>query len=378
MPDMKYVIHYDENENEGRTVALSAKTKADYIINALTEIGYNVDIISASLISTKGYIKGTKTNISPNVRLIKLPAMKWGSLIQKFVAHFWNNAALFFYLILNVKKDEQIIAYHSIATMNVLKLARKIKKFKLILETEEVYTDVNDDLIKLKDKECSFISSADKYLFSTELLNEKFNMSDKPYAVTYGTYKTEHDRQKCFGDGKFHVLYAGTLSEGKGAATAVSAAEFLPENYHVHILGFGSGAEIEKIKKMAEEVNEKAQATVTYDGCLRGEEFICFMQKCRIGLCPQNPNAEFSDTSFPSKILTYMSNGLRVVSVKIPAIEKSAVGDDIYYYNEQAPCEIAKAIMSVDLNDGVDTRKKINELDRQFKKELKELLEQNA
>ena len=48
-----------------------------------------------------------------------------------------------------------------------------------------------------------------------------------------------------------------------------------------------------------------------------------FIQKCQIGLCTQNIDAAFNTTSFPSKILSYMSNGLEVVGVNIAAIKNS-------------------------------------------------------
>ena len=70
----------------------------------------------------------------------------------------------------------------------------------------------------------------------------------------------------------------------------------------------------------------------------------------------------------------YMSNGLRVVSVRIPAIETSAVGDRIYYYDNQDPKEIARVIRSVALDDGYDSRAHLNVLHRDFVEELKRLL----
>ena len=47
----------------------------------------------------------------------------------------------------------------------------------------------------------------------------------------------------------------------------------------------------------------------------------------------------------------------------------------MYYFDDQTPEEIAKAIMCVDLKDGYDGRKIIKELDEKFTKELNELLE---
>lgn len=172
-----------------------------------------------------------------------------------------------------------------------------------------------------------------------------------------------------------HCVYAGTLDSRKGgAAAAVAAAEYLPSNYHVHILGFGSEKEKNGMRDSVAEIALKTKARVSYDGLLSGERYIRFIQSCDIGLSTQDPSAAFNTTSFPSKILSYMANGLRVVSIRIPAVEKSNVGNMLYYYDKQTPIEIAKAILSVNVQDGYDSRETIMELDKKFQKEIKKLL----
>lgn len=69
-----------------------------------------------------------------------------------------------------------------------------------------------------------------------------------------------------------------------------------------------------------------------------------------------------------------MANGLRVVSIRISAIQGSKVGDKIYYYNEQHPKKIADAIMDVDLNDAYNSREFIKVLDKEFCVNMKKLL----
>ena len=149
----------------------------------------------------------------------------------------------------------------------------------------------------------------------------------------------------------------------------------MPSNYHIHILGFGSNEEVEKIKKIIKETEKKSKAKVTYDGLLKGEEYINFIQNCQIGLSTQNPDAQFNATSFPSKILSYMANGLRVVSIRIRVVEKSDIGNFIYYYDEQTPQNIANAIKNVNFDDNYDSRKLILKLDEQFLKDIKSILD---
>ena len=72
----------------------------------------------------------------------------------------------------------------------------------------------------------------------------------------------------------------------------------------------------------------------------------------------------------------YMSNGLPVVSVRIPAVATSRVGEYIYYYDTPTPQNIAEAIRSVPVEQYTDEliRSRLAELDRIFTAELGELL----
>jgi len=109
-------------------------------------------------------------------------------------------------------------------------------------------------------------------------------------------------------------------------------------------------------------------------GFKSGKDFNAYIQACHIGLSTQQADAKFNGTSFPSKVLMYMSNGLRVVSVRIPAVETSAVGDSIFYYDKQDGEEIANVIRSVNLDDGYNSRKQLADLHNRFVKQLAKLL----
>lgn len=372
--NIKYIAYYDTTDNDGRKTVPSAITKIEYIIGCLSVCGYKTDIISASLRSNIGYCRGSAAQINNDVKLIKLPAFYWGNKFQKVIAYVWQRVALFVYLMFNLKRLDIVIVYHSPALMSIIRLLKRIKRFDFVLEAEEFYNDVISSSKRAKTRENKYILSADKYIFPTYLMNDKFNPCSKPSVTVHGTYGAEKDRNVSFGDDKIHVVYAGTFDPRKGGAVAAAAAEWLPEKYHVHILGFGSSADTENIKNTVADINSKSKAEVSYDGCLSGEEYIQFLQKCHIGLSTQNPDAAFNATSFPSKILSYMSNGLRVVTIRIPAIEKSDIGEYVYYYDKQTPEEIAKAIIGIKLDDGYDGRKRIEELNVRFCNELKRLL----
>ena len=175
-------------------------------------------------------------------------------------------------------------------------------------------------------------------------------------------------------DGTVHVVYAGTFDIRKGGAAAAAAAEFLPGNYHVHILGFGNEKDTAQIRRIIEQTASRSTAKVTFEGLLKGTDYIRFLQKCHIGLSTQDPLAAFNATSFPSKMLSYMSNGLQVVSIRREAIEHSAIGAGSHYYTEQTPQHIAEAVVSAAESTADDNREVIKRLDEEFKRDIASLL----
>lgn len=374
---IKYIGYYDSNYNhlENRGYALAATNKMDYVCGALNKAGFKVVIVSPSRTKNKKYYRGKEFIINRNVSLKLLPTFPWGNKIQKAVSMIMGDIMLFLYFTTKIQRNETIIVYHSLGLKSIVRFAKMMKGFKVILEVEEIYQDVMTYTKSIMKNEYKTFSIADKYIFATELLNQKLNVGNKPYSVIYGTYQVEKDRECRYNDGKIHVVYAGTFDPRKGGDLAAAAAAYLPKNYHVHIIGFGSIDDTSRLLQKIDEISNKTEATVTYDGLLSGEEYIRFLQKCDVGLSTQIPEATYNETSFPSKILSYMANGLRVVSIRIRTIELSEVGQAVYYYDVPTPEAIANAIISIDLNKLYDSRELIRRLDVNFTENIKKMLE---
>lgn len=369
-----FYLGYYNLPDSGTNFVLAAVNKMNYICEALENNGYNTEIVSASGAVEKKFCKSKKVKLTDKTTLKLFSSLPRLNRIVSVIDRVILKTKLFLYMIKNTNKDSTVMAYHSLGYMSLVKRLKKLKGFKLIIEAEEIYGDVIGNE-KTSQKEYEFFKIADGFIFPTELLSEKVNTEKKPEVIIYGTYHIEKEMPKIFSDGKIHCVYAGTFDPRKGGAIAsAESAMFLDENYHVHILGFGNEKEKAEMLNTIDSISKKSKAKITYDGLLSGEEYIKFIQSCDIGLSTQNPNGKYNDTSFPSKILSYMANGLRVVSIRIPAIEKSAVGKFMYYYDEQTPENIAKAIKSIDFSEEYDSRKAIGVLDKAFICDLKKML----
>ena len=368
-----FYLGYYNLPDSGTNFVLAAVNKMNYICEALENNGYNTEIVSASGVVEKKFCKSKKVKLTDKTTLKLFSSLPRLNRIVSVIDRVILKIKLFLYMIKNTNKDSTVTVYHSLGYMSLVKRLKKLKGFKLIIEAEEIYGDVIGNE-KTSQKEYEFFKIADGFIFPTELLSEKVNTEKKPEVIIYGTYHIEKEMPKIFSDGKIHCVYAGTLDPRKGGAAAVEAALFLNGDYHIHILGFGNEKEKAEMLNIIDDISKKTEAKITYDGLLSGDEFTSFIQSCDIGFSTQSPDAAFNSTSFPSKILTYMVNGLRVVSIRIPAIEKSAVGKFMYYYDEQTPENIAKAIKSIDFSEEYDSRKAIGVLDKAFICDLKKML----
>lgn len=375
---IKFITYYSNVEDTlKRTASPAAINVINYISNAIVANGFNLEIISPSWVindDSKTIYKMRKTKLDKKICLINAPSIGGKSMIRNTLKKAISRIWIICYLLKHVKKGETIIAYHQPTLMFPLNILKLIKKPKLIVVTEELYSDISKFNYLSKNKEINFLKKADAYIFPTLLLSERINTADKSFVIVHGTYTSEAPRNLKYKDGLIHVVYAGTFNPFKGATIAVEAAEYLDERFHIHIIGFGSDQEKEELLTKISSVKKRTKCKITYDGLKTGEDYISFLQSCDIGLSTQNPSASFNDTSFPSKILSYLSNGLRVVSIRIKAIETSAVSDILYYYDSSDPKEVANTIKSVDLSKPYDSRKKIDMLNIRFSKDLGKII----
>lgn len=366
-----YLIHFDNKTN--RNVTPSAITKGKYVASALASCSSEVEIVSLAY-PTKDSQDEVYYQVSENVICHLFKGKYSNNRIIRYLNHKLYDKKIRKYLKQNVKKDDIIVVYHSLANMKLVKYIKKNITDKIVYEVEEIYGDVINDE-KAKTKELKAFKNASSYIFSNDYLNSIINTKQLPYVTCYGTYEIPTLYKESFNDNLIHCLYAGTLAQNKGALNAIDVAKYLPNNYLIHILGFGSEKDIADIKNAVNEVNNSYGTTkVIYEGLKLNEEYLKFIQKCQIGLCTQNIDAAFNTTSFPSKILSYMSNGLEVVGVNIAAIKNSKVGQYIQFYNVPDEKEIANAILNINLNNKTNNVDVVKELDKEFKEDLKDML----
>lgn len=374
--EIKYIGFYDFPDSKIKRVSnLAATSKMDYICEAMAEAGYQVHLISPSWIiessENRKYIRQKSIQLN-NKRITFVPSFSTKTKLARNLKIIFSLSWLFLWLLKKVKRNERILLYHVPWLSTPVRLAKKIKGFKLILEVEEIYGDISVIHPYFHILEKKLIDSADAYLFSTDLLANKLGCQ-KPFIVIYGAYKTYPQLASPPADGKIHLLYAGIIDTHKaGAFYAVEAARYLPEKYVLHIIGFG---EIELLKRKISDVNALNGCQIFYDGCLAGEDYIRYCQQCHIGLSTQSMEGKYLETSFPSKILSYLGMGLNVVSGNIECVKISKVNDVLCYYNDNNICSISTAIKNCNTKSSITNIELIQKLHLQFVTDIKNLID---
>lgn len=377
---IKYIAYYAIENDDNRLGSLAAKVKIDYVIKHLNKLNIDVDLISPSWTQNKtGIYKGRKTILNKNTNLITFPTFGTKTKLFNLIKYKLSIILLCFYLIFNTKKRDKIIIYHSVSLYWALLVLKYIKKTEVILEVEEIYSDIQNMSKLERKREFKIFDLADKFILSTETLNNKVNLNSKPYVIFHGPYefKTSRNNNRKFNK-TINIVYAGTFDPKKGGAdAAIESIRFLDENYHLHILGFGSPNEVTIIKNKIKEISMLSKARITYVGLLKGDKFDEYLQSCDIGLSTQEPLGEYNDSSFPSKILTYLGNGLRVITVQIDSVYKSKLKPYLFFISNNSPKDISNAIKSINFNDEYNSEQLLNKLDNEFINDLYEIINDN-
>lgn len=371
---IKYIGYYYSPElgQPKRLYSPAATNKMDYVASTLVRNGHDIDIISLCKPEKKGIVFNKSIKYKNGVSINLIASLGSGGRFRNIFDYYLGNLILFLILLFKTKKNELVFVYHSLGYGKTITLAKKITKFKLVLEVEELYQDVVECSSQRGKQEFLNIEVADAYIFPTYILNSKLNPFNKPSMVIHGTYCVQKNVKDSLINEEFiNVVYAGTFEFKKGGVySAIEAAKYLQKKYKIHILGFGTEDEIMAVKALVEKVNVVSEAKVVFHGLITGDDFKSFLFKCDIGLSTQEPNAKYNETSFPSKVLTYMSHGLQVVSIRIKAVETSYVGEFLHFYDLNDAEVIAKTIKSIDLQNKNDTRDVIYNLDLKTIREM--------
>lgn len=376
-----YFMIWGENPL-GRKLAYSPAglKKAKYVFDVLSRID-KTRVVSFASGGRKWncFYRPTCTLDEDNREIFYCSTFGSSSKYLRMLERWFNIIQMTLYLI-RIPKHDIAVFYHERYFRYAMRFCRLFRRSpKYVLQVEEVYALAGNYPQDMIDKELASINNADAYILVNDLLSSVLHLEmSKPSCVSYGPYRVQASSLiPMHTDNKVHVVYAGIIDQIKrGAEMAVKACRFLPSNYCVHIAGFGKHEDITFLLSLIEDVRKESECEILYEGCLSGSDYDKLMNRCSIGLSTQvSGELKYSQTSFPSKVINYLSYGLTVVSTRIQVLEKCKVADLLSFYDSDRPNFVAAAILNCPIIDKEVAKDRIHELDNQFEANLKNVIE---
>ncbi|MBQ4510332.1 MAG: glycosyltransferase [Clostridia bacterium] len=372
-----YVCFYCEPEVEGKIITYpSVISKIDYVSSSIKRLGKEVVLVSIAP-SINGEFKGYESTIDGKEKHIYLPSTNSKNKIVQKLNFLLHNRKITKFLEKNIKENDTILVYHSLYNRMWLKKINKKYPDKVVLQIEDVFSEISEKTKKFNEIEWKLFKQMKKCICVNDIIIDDLKCVPQKM-VSYGSYNLPKKYNVEKGE-KIKLVYAGVIEqERKAAFLAIDAMEHLTDDYELHILGFGTDENIKALEERIEQVNnQKNCKSITFHGKKTGEEYWKFLQGCDIALSTHSYDEKSfasADYTFPSKILTYLANNLRVVAQKLQVLEKSAVSEYITFYDEPNSILVADAIKSININDIYDSRKLIDILNNEFLSNIEKLL----
>lgn len=183
----------------------------------------------------------------------------------------------------------------------------------------------------------SLFDKFDCFCFLVEKMNI-INKKQRPYVIIEGMVDNRYDLSPTFVDNSV-VLYAGGLYEKFGIRMLVEAAKMVKiDGFELHL--YGEGNEIEYIQDV-----EKEFPNIKYLGALSLDSILETEKSAKLLINPRPSSEEFTQYSFPSKTLEYMSTARPVLTTKLGGIPKEYF-DFLYFIDEETVDGIKSSIIS--------------------------------
>ena len=373
-----YLNYYShDGDNDSLKVVYSCIPKVDYIVKKLLQCGERVTIVSA-VNSNKGIFKGKTVQLEEGLELKYFTTFAAKNRFMRVVNVVFLRMQILVYLLTNIKNDDKLIVYHSMFYRNVIEIYKRVFRKRFCLEIEDVFTSVNKNISNMATKEWRYFRFSDSYLCVNDLLKEKLP-KEKKKLVSYGSYETVPKYEKENSDYK-ELVYAGIVEQYRNAAfIAIDSMTYLDSTYHLSILGFGDNADLAIMQQKIELVNaKKGYECISFLGRKSGDEYYQYLQNCDVALSTHvydETNMKSADDTFPSKLLVYLANNLKIVAQRLECLEKSVFNQHIFFYDKPEPKLIAKTIERAFNSKNYQMGSElIMQLDKVFAKQLEDIL----
>ena len=264
-----------------------------------------------------------------NYTAVYLPILSYGTALRNLstvvLATIW--------LLRHVRKADVVITYNMDPTKAIpILLTLPILRFKWIVQFEELYRGLGLRYRLHRVFERLGAKRADGFVVSNRGVVDRLQLdaSSDRLAVASGyvpAYRDGNDSSRSRRNETLTLLYAGNLDETRGIMRFIQS--FLRIHCDARLVVTGKGTMENRIRDLA-----GARRDIEYLGMLPEKEFSDVIADADVCVNPQPADHEFTESSFPSKVVNYLAHGKVVVSTRSEALLASPYRDMIVFYDD--------------------------------------------
>jgi len=272
------------------------------------------------------------------------------------------NLQLFFYLLF---KKADVLWANDLDTLLPNYIISRLKNCKLVYDSHEYFTLTVDKKTSRKVWE-----RLENFLFprlkNVITVNDSIkNIYEKKYRVPITVIRNVPNKlvrseslEKIIlpANKKILLMQGIGLNENRGAEEAVLMMQFLPDEFMLYFIGWGTM--LDKLKQMVDDL--QLQSKIIFIDPMPYKQMMEYTKRCFLGLVFVKINLNDAHRfSLPNKFFDYIQAGLPVVASKaleiMRIVDKYNIGG---YINSLEPAEIAKEILDIANNNEYDTWKR--------------------
>lgn len=260
------------------------------------------------------------------------------SYLMKLLLFFLRSLAVLARL--QWKEHYDVIHIHSVPDFEVFAaLVPKLMGAKIILDIHDIVPEFYASKFKVSKRSLAFkllvlvervsIAFSDhviaaNHIWLDRLRQRSVSPSKSTVVLNYPDGSIFYPRGKRRQDGKFIMIYPGTLNHHQGVDISIRAFALIKDQVpqaEFHI--YGSGNQVEFLRHLSADLG--LEGRVFFEGSIPLQEIPIVIENADLGVVPKRGDG-FGDEAFSTKILEFMAMGL-------PAIIPSTTIDR-YYFND--------------------------------------------
>ncbi|WP_027097183.1 glycosyltransferase [Clostridium paraputrificum] len=190
---------------------------------------------------------------------------------------------------------------------------------------------ISKQMLSLQDK-------CDSYILFTKPMAKRMNIENKPYLVSEGfsDFSIFNEIGNVEKYKKKTIVYGGNLSNLYGIRNLVDGFMLTDLNVELHL--YGSGRDSSYIENCAQKDNR-----IKFKGMVKRKDLLEALKKAHLLVINKPTNDDYSNYSFSSKILEYMSSGTPILTTRVGGMPKEYY-EYCYFIDDESPEGIAEAI----------------------------------